>query len=123
MDYNGRMIRVAAIRDLTERKKVEDLIHMLTHQLIEAQENERQMISRELHDTVAQDLSSTKISSEALLEYKSLTSGARKRISQISVDIHNTLMTIRDLSYFLRPPGLEKLGLVQPLYQFCEDFS
>jgi PAS domain S-box-containing protein len=110
-------------RDVTERKEAEDLIHTLTHQLIEAQENERQMISRELHDTVAQDLSSTKINSEGLLEYKSLTSGAREKISQISHDLHDTLMTIRDLSYYLKPPGLEKLGLVQPLYQFCKEFS
>ena len=81
------------------------------------------MISYELHDSVAQDLSSSRITCEMLLKYKSLTPGARKQISEISGTLHKTLISVRDLSYDLRPPGLEKLGLPHVMYQFCEDFS
>jgi PAS domain S-box-containing protein len=110
-------------RDITERKRSEELIRDLSHQLLEAQENERQIISRELHDTVAQDLSSSRISCEMLLKYKSLTPGIRNKISEISDGLRNTLMIVRNLSYYLKPPGLEQLGLTRTLYQFCKDYS
>jgi PAS domain S-box-containing protein len=113
----------AIVRDITERKQAEDLVQDLSRQLIASQENERQMISYELHDSVAQDLSSSRITCEMLLKYKSLTPGARKQISEISGNLHKTLISVRDLSYDLRPPGLEKFGLPNVMYQFCEDFS
>ena len=94
-------------------KEAENLIRNLTQSLITSQESERQLISRELHDTVAQDLSSSRITCEMLLKYKSLTPGARKQISEISENLYKTLKSVRDLSYELRPPGMEKLGLVR----------
>jgi signal transduction histidine kinase len=30
---------------------------------------------------------------------------------------------VRDLSYDLHPPGMDQLGLVRTVYQYCEDFS
>jgi len=123
INYSGRSADLAIIRDITERKRTEDFIRDLTHQLIMSQERERQMISHELHDTVAQDLSALRIQSKTLLEYKSLSGGIRKKISEIYDSLHNTLNTVRDISYYLRPPGLDKLELARILYQFCEDFS
>jgi PAS domain S-box-containing protein len=113
----------AVLRNITERKQAEERVRNLSRQLITSQENERQMISYELHDSVAQDLSSSRIICEILLEDSSLKPAARKQISEISENLHTTLKSVRDLSYELRPPGLEDLGLVQTLYQFCEDFS
>ncbi len=81
------------------------------------------MISRELHDSVAQDLSSSRINCEMLLISKSVTPGIRRIISEVSENLQKSLKSVRDLSYEVRPPGLEKLGLVQTMYQFCSDFS
>ncbi|MBW1851016.1 MAG: PAS domain S-box protein [Deltaproteobacteria bacterium] len=114
---------VGSVRDINKMKETEDLIRNLTQSLITSQESERQLISRELHDTVAQDLSSSRITCEMLLKYKSLTPGARKQISEVSGNLHKTLKSVRDISYELRPPGLEELGLVRTLYQLCNDFS
>jgi len=114
---------VGATRDINDQKRSEGLIRNLTHQLINSQESERHKISLELHDSVAQDLSTARISCEMLLKYKSLTPGGRKKISEISDSLHKTLMTVRDLSYDLRPPGLEEIGLIQTLKQYCRDFS
>jgi signal transduction histidine kinase len=47
--------------DISDWKLAEEYIHTLTQQLMKAQENERRMISRELHDRVAQDLSTLRI--------------------------------------------------------------
>ena len=61
-DYEGKVIAaIEMVEDITERRRTEAHIQNLSHQLLRAQENERQMISSELHDTVAQDLSTLKI--------------------------------------------------------------
>jgi signal transduction histidine kinase len=37
--------------------------------------------------------------------------------------LDRAISTVRDLSYELRPPGLDEMGLVQALSMFCDDFS
>ena len=81
------------------------------------------MISCELHDSVAQDLSLTRIACEMVLKYKSITPRARKQILEISGNLKKILKGVRDLAYELRPPGLDKLGLIHIMNQFCKDFS
>ena len=49
------------VQDITTRKRAEEHIHTLSQELIKAQENERQRLSRDLHDRLAQDLSTLKI--------------------------------------------------------------
>ncbi len=111
------------LEDITQLKQAEHLIRELHHKLLESQENERQIISRELHDRVAQDLSAIKISCEMLLEYNSLSANIRNHISGISAKLHEILKAVRDLSYDLRPSGLEELGLIETLNRYCKDFS
>ncbi len=124
IQYNGRPADLVVFRDVTERLKTEKIIHSLTHRLIKSQENERKLISRELHDQVAQDLSSARIICEMLLnnELESISEGEQK-IFELSEILHSTIKAVRALAYDLRPPGLEELGLVQTLYHYCRDFS
>jgi signal transduction histidine kinase len=91
---------------------------------MQAQESERQMISRELHDTVAQELSAAKM--ECDLIYNDLLNDRlpeAQRIKAVSVELQKTISGVRNMTYDLRPPGLEELGLVETIYQFCEDFT
>ena len=113
-----------AMADISDRKASEERIHKLSHQLMQAQEDERRLISRELHDTVAQDLSVAKM--ECDLICGELINGRRpevERIKDISRALQKTILGVRTMAYDLRPPGLEKLGLVETIYQFCEDFT
>jgi len=122
--YNGRPADLVVFRDIAKHKKADELIHALTQQLIKAQENERQKISRELHDRVAQDLSAARIACEMLLDNElGVSSEGHQRLSDLSETLRTTIMNVRDLSYDLRPPGLESLGLVRTLYQYCMDFA
>jgi signal transduction histidine kinase len=109
--------------DITDRKQAAKLIHDLSHQLLTSQESERQRISFELHDSVAQDLSTSKIICEMLLKDNSFRPEVRKQVSEISENLHKTLSNVRDLSYELRPPGLEDLGLTHTMHELCDDFS
>jgi len=111
-------------RNITDQKRAEEHIHLLTQDLMKAQESERQMISRELHDRVAQELSAVKIGLETLFDNQPTTSPEiRQRISEMSRTLQESIKAVRDLSYDLRPPVLDEMGLVQTLFQYCHDFS
>jgi len=111
-------------RDITRRKLAEERIHTLSQQLLKAQENERQRISRYLHDHVGQELSLIKIGCETLLDdHPDISSEIRQRLSRLSRTVQGTITAVRQLAYDLRPLGLDQLGLVQSVFQLCEDFS
>ena len=113
-----------AMEDITDRKESEERIHELSQQLIRAQEDERQMLSRELHDTVAQDLTVAKMTIDLIHNDLSNDRPAEtSRIKEISAALKKTILGVRNLAYELRPPGLEEMGLVETIYRFCEDFS
>ena len=45
------------------------------------------------------------------------------KIAELSKILQESISTVRDLSYDLRPPGMDQLGLVRTIFQYCEDFS
>ena len=91
---------------------------------MKAQESERQMISRELHDRVAQQLAVAKINCELLLNhYPEINSEIRQKISETQITLQESIEAVRDLSYDLRPPALDEKGLVKTLAHYCHDFS
>jgi PAS domain S-box-containing protein len=54
-DEQGKILRIVGmVRDITERKGSEEALLSMTRRLIEAQEQERTRIARELHDDIAQ---------------------------------------------------------------------
>jgi signal transduction histidine kinase len=111
-------------QDISERKRAELHIRNLSQQLINAQENERQMISYELHDRVAQDLSFSKIECEMLLKNQpGLESHVKKKLLEISNNLQGAINTVRDISYDLRPPVLADMGIAEALKIYCEEFS
>lgn len=120
----GRQKIIGAVRDITERIQAEDKIRALTREQIKVQEEERNRIARYLHDHVAQDLSTLKISIETLFdEQDKLAPQKQKKIAEISRILQESISSVRDLSYDLRPAGMNQLGLVKTVYQLCEDFS
>lgn len=112
------------VQDVTERKLAEQQVRTLSHQLIKTQESERRRLSRDLHDRVAQDLSTLKIGLGTLLDDQpDVPPGTRQRVAELSEMVQATIMAVRDLAYDLRPGTLEQLGLAQTLLQHCEEFS
>jgi PAS domain S-box-containing protein len=115
---------IQVARDITNQQKAKKRIYKLTHELIKAQENERKMISRELHDSVAQDLSVSKMACDMILKGPPELPGEIKgKINKISDELQKTITTIRDLSYELRPASLDQMGLTETIFQYCEEFS
>jgi two-component system sensor histidine kinase DegS len=76
--------------------------------VIEAQEKERERISHEIHDDTMQTLSAI----VSRLEDHSYSS---EKIARIKKDIIQTINDLRRISRDLRPPTLDKFGLVPTL--------
>ncbi|XCN72960.1 MAG: ATP-binding protein [Candidatus Electrothrix aestuarii] len=107
-----------------ELKRAEEQVHNLSQKLLTVQETERQQISLYLHDNVAQNLSSLKITGESLLQDAAEGHPPRQdEIADWARLLNHCIKTVRELSYNLRPPGLEQIGLTSAIADYCRDFS
>ena len=91
-------------------------------QILNAQEEERKRIARELHDETSQVLTSLLISL-AVLEESIATVEARERIADTRTLAHQTLRAIRNLSIDLRPSALDDLGLLPALRWYIKEYQ
>lgn len=99
-------------------------IRQLSQQLLEAQEKERRMLAMELHDRIAQDLSLLKISCDTLVDdIPDASFKLKEKVGELSRILHEIIVTVRDMSYELTPPGLKEFSFSQSVNSFCEDFS
>jgi PAS domain S-box-containing protein len=120
---NGVMVGVqSTARDITERKLAQEGLKMFSRQLIEAQEDERRRIARELHDQVGQILIAVKMN----LHTEKQVSQAAEVCCYIKENIEavdEALRLVRDLSVELRPPVLDDFGLVTALHWYVDRYT
>jgi two-component system sensor histidine kinase UhpB len=91
-------------------------------QILNAQEEERKRIARELHDETSQVLTSLLISL-ALLEETIQDEEARQRVADTRALAHQTLRAVRNLSIDLRPSALDDLGLLPALRWYVKEYQ
>ena len=105
------------------RSSLEDL-RRSRERLVEAQEEERRRIQRDLHDGLGPLLASMRLRLEACLEVAERTdiplSGDLERLYEL---VGEATADVRLLVYDLRPPVLDQLGLVPAIRQHCESFG
>ena len=105
-----------------EKEKAQEHILSLTQQLIRIQEDERQRIARDLHDNVAQDLSSIVLQMETLFDGHPQTDKELYTRGEAAASIlRKSIASVRDIAYGLRPPSLDQLGLAQAMENHCQD--
>jgi PAS domain S-box-containing protein len=120
---NGVLVGVQGMaRDITERKLAQDALQMFSRQLIEAQEDERRRISRELHDQIGQILTAVKMNLYTVQEFCK-TSEAGSYVKDNIEAVDEALRLVRDLSVELRPSVLDDLGLVSALRWYTDRYS
>ncbi|AOV08964.1 sensor histidine kinase [Sporosarcina ureilytica] len=109
-EENG--IRLLMLRDSTKQLATQEALYQstMTKRIIKAQEDERKRISRELHDSVAQEMLSAVIDLR-VLKYMEIDDKALKKIQQTEGSLMRLLEDIRHLSVELRPATLDDLGL------------
>ena len=89
----------------------------LSARLVEAQEDERRSISRELHDEVGQALTGTLVEMANLstLVRAGNLEGIQAKAAEIKKEIENSISVVRNMALLLRPSMLDDLGLVPAL--------
>ena len=110
-------------RLLEQSRHMQEQLRLLSRQLLLAQEEERKKISRELHDVIAQTLSSINVElatlkNKAAFNTKSLERSIARtqRLVVRSVDI------VHRFARELRPTVLDDLGLIPALNTFMKSF-
>lgn len=107
-----------------ERTRAGEALQILTGKLLEAQEEERRRIARELHDGLNQELAMLavelglvvrQVPQEATVLTESLLK-LRQRAEGLSNDL-------RQITHQLHPAVLEHLGLISALRSHCAEFS
>jgi len=108
-------------RDITERKRVEEQLRELSHQLVQMQEEERRAVAAELHDQVGQSLTGLKL----LLARAARSPGdSISPLLEEANSVVSDLMTrVRNLSLDLRPAMLDDLGLLPALLWLFERYT
>jgi len=110
--------------DVTERKSAAESLKGLSGRLIQAQEEERARIARELHDDFSQRLALLgvglgqlwKVLPASDLEERGRVEMMLKGIKELSMDIHS-------LSHELHSSRLQHVGLVSALSGLCKEIS
>ena len=99
-------------------------LETLSARLVEAQEEERRSISRELHDEVGQSLGALLVEvgqlSKLVQPEDRIT---HAQISHIKSVAETAVKSIRDIALLLRPPMLDDLGLVPALEWQAREIS
>ena len=119
-DAAGRAICTFGVfRDVTELKRAEEALHDLSRRLIQAQEAERALLARELHDDLTQrlallaiDVGRVELAAPDRAQADAMRV-IREGLVRLSEDVHS-------LAYQLHPSVLEELGLVEALRTECE---
>jgi signal transduction histidine kinase len=110
--------------DVTDRKMAEEALSSLSGRLIDAQEEERRRIAREIHDDYSQRLALLAIELENLAEENAnISVEMSQRFHQIWNGISEVGADLHSLSHRLHSSTLDSLGLVAGAQAFCKEFS
>ena len=108
--------------DITEQKQAEETLSTVSQKLIEAHEEERRRIARELHDDINQRLAVLSVGLGYLTQSASAADFERE-IGDIRRQVADLASDIQAMSRDIHPRKLELLGLEAAAAGFCEELS
>jgi PAS domain S-box-containing protein len=109
--------------DITERKLAEQALSMVSRRLIEAQEEERTRLARELHDDINQRLGLVSMCLDRLKYGSRGAAELREELAAASGQIADLVRDIQALSHRLHSSKLDLLGLTRAATALCAELS
>jgi signal transduction histidine kinase len=127
---NGPLLE-RSIRYAIERKRTEEALResqrqlkVLSSQLLNAQEDERKRIAKELHDGIGQILTAARFGVEGTMKRVDCAGiQCRQSLTAVISVIQNGIDEIRRISTDLWPAMLNHLGILATLSWYCHEFQ
>jgi PAS domain S-box-containing protein len=128
-DYNERPAILFISRDIAERRDFEEKLKQRTNQLRNLasklqsiREEERKMISREIHDELGQMLTVLKIQISLLSNKITDNDIIKSKFNSVEKLIDNSIESVQKIASKLRPGLLDELGLIPAIEWQTQDF-
>jgi signal transduction histidine kinase len=124
-DAQGKMLRIIGIvADVTESKLAEEALAGVSRRLIQAQEQERTRIARELHDDIGQRLALLTIELDQFRQkFFDLPAEPLHRIGELRDKSSDIAVDVQSLSHTLHSSKLEYVGIAAAMRAFCHELS
>lgn len=131
LELGGDLHVLVTTMDITALKNSEEALktsteqlHMLAERLQNVREEERKLLSHEVHDELGQVLTAMKMETMTLKEILPINEAKFQRhTNSIILMIDNTIKTVQDISARLRPEMLDYLGLLAAIEWQTEEFQ
>jgi PAS domain S-box-containing protein len=123
-DGAGQVIgTLSSGEDITERQRAESALRHLSGRLLQAQDDERRTVARELHDGVGTYVSGLSLALGKIRTFLDETNPEHQKVITECRDlIQAAAGGIRSISYLLHPPTIEEIGLVSALEWLVRGF-
>ena len=109
--------------DISRRKQIEESLSEIPRKLIEAQEQERTRIGRELHDDIGQRLALLSVQMQQLQDDPLILSDTRNRMCELQNQTSELAADVQSLSHELHSAKLQYLGFTGAMRGFCQEFG
>lgn len=110
--------------EIADRREKEELLRQLSGHLMQAQDQERRRIARELHDNSGQTLAAIAVN---LSRIENLVPDAPPKVKNLVADTaamaEQTSREIRTVSYLMHPPLLDEAGLLAAINWLANGFT
>jgi PAS domain S-box-containing protein len=120
-DGKGNMVRmVGMVADITERKLADEALSTVSRRLIEAQENERARIARDLHDDIGQRIALLSFTLEhARLLAADSGQEIRNRLNELRTQLLDISSAIHAMSHELHSASLRHIHVTKAMRGLC----
>ena len=123
-DASGQLIGAAKIiRDVTAHKRTEEALSTMSRRLIDAQEQERSRIARELHDDIGQRLALLSVNLTNLAQHEIRSPAVQHQTNELQRQASEIAADVQALSHRLHSSRLELLGITAAMSHLCAQFA
>jgi two-component system sensor histidine kinase DegS len=109
------------LRNINDQLEIAMQRRQLAPKIIQAQEEERRRIAREIHDGPAQSMANVVLRTEVCEKLIEIDQGAvQKELLELREMVKRSLQDVRRIIFDLRPMALDDLGLIPAISRYLE---